>query len=128
MSPSHINLHGLVTSTAPDLVNPQGLVRRVFRPHRHLVLPSVGVPWNVPGVVKSLSFVGKVVVTKVPAGVCPPIGRFPDSAGIWAIGGQTPAENLMHTTFSSQIQLFHGPGKIRDVRLDLASRSESEWM
>ncbi len=54
---------------------------------------------HVPGVVKMWGFVGEVVY-----------GPSPAEAGIGPIGGQTPAETSVHTTFPPKLHLFttHG--------------------
>ncbi len=50
-----------------------------------------------------------MVYTKVSAGVWLPIRPIPAEAEIGPIGGQTPAEALVYTTFLPKLHLFTTP-------------------
>ncbi len=60
-------------------------------------------------------FDGKAVYTKIPARVQPLIGPILAPAGIGPIGGQTPAETFVYSTFPPKLHLFTTPGRHIDM-------------
>ncbi len=85
-------IQGTSGSTASQFKQVQ-LERFCVQKHRRLFLLT--------GILKRWSFGGKVVYTKVSAGVWPQIGPIPAQAEKGTIGGQIPAETVVHFRFYS---------------------------